>query len=395
MESTTSLRAVIGLLVATQLCSLAGFCAEQAGNVLAQPRMTCDERSTDTGDALGCPERTKGPQDFTLDGDLDLIVWAPPFDCQPGSATGTIRLSLTPPERLFVFLPQTLKLASDSLMLCTIAWDGRDVLLRYRDGDVFIRSDRSGSWRLHSTVLHSAGAARKLRTTDADSRPYSAAVPYPIDGQTVEALAGLGVKEVTVGLRGGENEDKSDDVIDVSPLAGLPLESLILSFGGNGRPVVIGLDKIRGLEALAIRCFKNHPFPLGMVRDCGDIRYLNVFANKLHCDVDPRAFPKLAYCRIRVGKVSGISQFVEGVATPRLHLDALLGLAELSRDTKLSASVKHLKIQDSFDLTDISRIKASPALQELRIRGCKWLEPTDGFVRSQTRNPTESNSPRP
>ena len=42
-------------------------------------------------------------------------------------------------------------------------------------------------------------------------------------------------------------------------------------------------DKIHGLQALAIRCFKNEHLPLAIVASCPSIRYLNVFASNLDC----------------------------------------------------------------------------------------------------------------
>ena len=55
------------------------------------------------------------------------------------------------------------------------------------------------------------------------------------------------------------------------------------------------------------------------------------------------------------------------------------GLAELGPKVSLSPSVKHLLIEHSLDLKDVSPLKASAGLAELKIRDGRWLGSSDGF----------------
>jgi hypothetical protein len=314
------------------------------------------------------------------------MVGAVPWIDKTWVPAGALRVALVPPETLFVFHPPSFFAPADARMLCTIPWNGGDVLLKYDRPNVLMRSRRDEPWKTHFSVVRGAKAAKKLMASGTAHSPYSVAVPYPVHSAVVDVLRTLGVKEVTVGVGSGEDE-KPADFMDLTPLSALQLESMILSFDAYGTPVVRGLGGIRGLQALGIECFKNETLRLAIVKDCPGIRYLNIFASSLNCDADPRALSKLTYCRISAGKAVGIRHFVERVAASRLDLDVMHGLAELTRDTRLSPTVRDVLIEGAVDLKDVSFIKASVNVQHLRIVGCRFLGHTDEFFRSA---PTES-----
>lgn len=345
--------------------------------------------------AVECSEPPNDPHTFTVDGDFELIIWAPPFQCQLGHAHGEISLSLSPPERLFVYRPQSLMLARNSVLLCTIPWSGDNVLLKWKQRELYFRKSETEPWRLYRAQVPDVAAVCRLGAMGPACSPYSVVMTYPIDPAIIDGLRTSAVKEVTVNPRPNEDDEPAQDVIDLTPLCGLKLDSLILTFGGYGRPVLTGLDKLHGLQALAIRCFKKEHFPLAMLASCSSIRYLNVFASNLDCWADPRVFPNLAYCRITAGNARGIRRLAESVTASTLHLDIFVGLNELERDAKLNTAIKHLMLEGSFDLRDISCIKAATSLEELRILGCRWVQPADGFTRPPTEHRTteEHNLP--
>ena len=249
--------------------------------------------------------------------------------------------------------------------------------------DIFIRKADGDPWHPHYSVLRDGEAARRLQSRGLSHAPYSTRIRYPIDPTVASALKSLGIKEVVVGPDPAGPEE-AEDLLDLTPLAGAPLESLFLEPRGEGKLAIKGLGEIRGLQSLVIQCYKNEAFPLSMVKACTSIRYLNVFASNLDLDADPRVFGKLTYCRISAGKPPGLGDFVQGVAAEYVHLEVYKGLAELGPKVSLSPSVKHLLIEHSLDLKDVSPLKASAGLAELKIRDCRWLGSSDGFRRPST-----------
>ncbi len=285
--------------------------------------------------------------------------------------------AFAPQDRLFMFRAYWIMYDGDGRLICTIPWDGRSASEVPRRGRLR-QKDRCDPWRLHHAGLGKATVLAKLHPADRPGAPYSIGFALPIDREVVAVLKTLGVKEVVVWPHDQE-EEKAVDEFDLSPLAELPLESLIIELGEFGKPSIKGLDKMGSLQALAVTCWTNETLPLGLLRDAAGVRYLSVFGLFLDCDVDPRVFRKLSYCRFQVGKATGMRRFVEGVVAQRLHLGVQVGLTELAERTTLSPSVRHLRIEDSWDLKDLSRIKASPNLQELEIVGCRLLKDSDGF----------------
>jgi hypothetical protein len=305
-------------------------------------------------------------------------VWAEPYDCFGEHPRGAPPPTFAPQDRLFVFSHDWINFAGEGRLICTIPWDGREVLLKSGGSGVFVRKTTHDPWRLY----HDGWSKILLLTGYPPLRmlgfPYSVSLALPIDREVVTVLKTLGVKEVVV-ESGDLYEKKAEDVFDLSPLAELPLESLIVRMRYIGRPLIKGLDKMPRLQSLAVCCFKNEAWPLGLLKGAAGIKCLYISTDHLDCDVDPRVFRKLSYCRFQVGKATGMRRFVEGAAAERLHLGVQVGLTELAERTTLSPSVKHLRIVDSWDLMDVSRIKASPNLQELEIVGCRLLKDSDGF----------------
>ena len=306
--------------------------------------------------------------------------WAEPYDCFGEHPKGAPPPTSSPQDRLFLFSADGLNFAGEGQLICTIPWDGHEVLLKSGGSGVFVRKTKHDPWRLHhdwwSKIILLAGypPPRML------GAPYSMSLALPIDCEVVTLLKTLGIKEVVV-EPGDLYEKKAEDIFDLSPLSELPLESLIVRMDFHGRPSIKGLDKMARLQSLAVWCFKNETWPLGMLKGAAGIKYLYVSTDHLDCDVDPRVFSKLSYCRLVIGKATGMRRFVGGVAAERLHLGVQVGLAELAERTTLSPSVKHLRIVDSWDLKDLSCIKASPNLQELEIVGDRLLKDSDGFRR--------------
>jgi hypothetical protein len=341
-----------------------------AGQQLGTPRASSPD--------AGQPGASQWRPIFDADIPDHTYVWAAPYDCFGDHPAGAPPPAFAPQDRLFMFRAYSIMYDGDGRLICTIPWDGREVLLKYRDGAVFVRRTDREPWRLHHAGLGKATALAKLHPADRPGAPYSIGLALPIDREAVAVLKTLGVKEVVVWPHDQE-EEKAVDEFDLSPLAELPLESLIIELGELGKPSIKGLDKMGSLQALAVTCWTNETFPLGLLRGAAGVRYLSVFGLFLDCDVDPRVFRKLSYCRFQVGKATGMRRFVEGVVAQRLHLGVQVGLTELAERTTLSPSVKHLRIEDSWDLKDLSRIKASPNLQELEIVGCRLLKDSDGF----------------
>ena len=133
--------------------------------------------------------------------------------------------------------------AGDGRLICTIPWDGREVLLKYRDGDVFVRRTEHDPWRLHYTGLGKARVLAKLPPEDRLGTPYAVGLALPISREAVAILKTLGVKEVAVQSI-DPDEEKAEDVIDLAPLAGLPLESLIIDMSGCGRGTKYGSETL-------------------------------------------------------------------------------------------------------------------------------------------------------
>jgi hypothetical protein len=336
-----------------------------------------------SGSKLGKPIFCAGAYDC----DDYCYDWAEPYDCFGEHPKGAPPPTSSPQDRLFLFSADGLNFAGEGRLICTIPWDGRELLLKSGGSGVFVRKTKHDPWRLHHggwgkiIVLNGYPPLRMLGI------PYSISLALPIDREVVSVLKTVGIKEVVV-RSCDPYEDKAEEVFDVSPLAELPLESLVIEMSDRGKPSVNGLDKLTRLQSLAVGCFKDKTFPLGLLKGAAGIKYLCISADRLDCDVDPRVFSKLSYCRFRLGEATGMRRFVEGVVAERLHLGVQVGLAELAERTTLSLSVKHLRVRDSRDLKDLSCIKASPNLQELEIVGCKFLKDSDGF-----RKPAAAVSP--
>ena len=353
--------------------------AGEPGGAARRPGGVADAAAPDRGGARHVRTASKA-QEFRIAGNIKLMVRAAPWFNQVWVPTVAERVAFSPPERLFVFCPAGVFAAPDAQLICTIPWRGGDVLLRFRRPDVLIRSGRDDPWRVHFTLIPDAKAAQRILLLGRDHAPYSVEVPYPLDNAVVNVIKSLGIKEVSVGMGSGK-DDQVDDPMDLTPLAGLPLESLILRLDPDGKFSVKGLAGIRGLESLGIDSFKSETLRLAFAKDCPSIKYLNVFANHVDCDFDPRRLSELKYCRIRAGQAVGMTRFVERTTATRLDLNVLFGLAELTPHTRLSPAVKYLLIEDSFDLKDVSFVKASPNVQQLRIVGCSFIGHADEFVR--------------
>jgi hypothetical protein len=312
------------------------------------------------------------------DGDDYSYVWAEPYDCFGEHPRGAPPPAFAPQDRLFLFWADGLNFAGEGHLICTIPWDGREVLLKSGGSGVFVRKTKHDPWRLYHAwwgkiiLLNEYPPLRMLGT------PRSISLARPIDREVVAVLKTLGVKEVVV-EPGDPYEKKAEDALDLAPLAELPLESLIVRMDDLGKPSIKGLEKLAGLQSLAVCWFRGEALRLGLLKGAAGVKYLYISADRLDCDVDPRVFNKLTYCRFNVGKATGMRRFVEGVAAPRLHLGVDTGLAELAGRTILSPSVRHLRIVGSMDLKDVSCLKASPNLQELEIVGGKFLKDSDGF----------------
>jgi len=316
---------------------------------------------------------------------------------KPWIVSGAERVTLSPPERLFVFRPPSVFEPQHASLVCTIGWTGGDVMLQEGGlGPVMIRSRVDEPWKVHKAIIENVDAGRRIVALGKAHAPYSAAVPYPIDEGVVAALGALDVKEVTVGLV-QDVDEKTSDVLDTLPLAKLRLESLILAPDPHGRLVIRGLDRFSGLDCLAIKCDKREPLHLAIAGQCAGIRSLYVWTQRLECDLPPDALGKLTYCRLSVGWVTGIRRFLETTRATRVHLDVVYGLEELGTNTVLSPTIVELLITDSRDLKDVSCIAASKNVRTLKLVGCEFVGRGEEFSRMDEDHPApgrQSSDPR-